>query len=196
MAEREKLYVVFDGPPGFESGRFVELETVEGYGRKAGEWVQDVRPITSPHHTHDYWKLGPFYDAALIDAENKDAPANPDCDLTGGSEVGTKCLGCGRIYPAHAQVTTTILRCRNCPERMEKSEHLESGAQIIAHLQNRINFLEARHTEHQALYWKLMTFAVFLKRRRKLVRGCVYVKLLPVKSWKQLGSVSVSWNVT
>lgn len=31
----------FDGPPGPESGRFVEVETLDGKGFKLGEWVQD-----------------------------------------------------------------------------------------------------------------------------------------------------------
>lgn len=31
----------FDGPPGPESGRFVEVETLDGKGIKVGEWVPD-----------------------------------------------------------------------------------------------------------------------------------------------------------
>jgi hypothetical protein len=43
--------VVFDGPPGHESGRFVEAETPDGRSVRAGEWRQDER---------GYWLLGPF----------------------------------------------------------------------------------------------------------------------------------------
>ena len=32
--------IVFDGPPGPESGRFVEVENAEGHSIKFGEWVK------------------------------------------------------------------------------------------------------------------------------------------------------------
>ena len=32
--------IVFDGPPGHESGRFVEVEDVTGKSINAGEWLQ------------------------------------------------------------------------------------------------------------------------------------------------------------
>lgn len=35
-----ELHIVFDGPPGPESGRFIEVETKGGFGIKAGEWKQ------------------------------------------------------------------------------------------------------------------------------------------------------------
>jgi hypothetical protein len=34
----EALHIVFDGPPGHESGRFVECETPDGKSVNAGEW--------------------------------------------------------------------------------------------------------------------------------------------------------------
>lgn len=34
------ICVIFDGPPGPESGRFVEVETEEGNGISIGQWVQ------------------------------------------------------------------------------------------------------------------------------------------------------------
>jgi hypothetical protein len=34
----EELHIVFDGPPGPESGRFVEVEDAQGRSFKAGEW--------------------------------------------------------------------------------------------------------------------------------------------------------------
>lgn len=57
------LYVVFDGPPSHESGRFIELEDVEGHGvGDVAEWVD---------RSDGYWTLGPFYTAtgALTDRE-------------------------------------------------------------------------------------------------------------------------------
>ena len=33
-----KLCIVFDGPPGPESGRFIEVENENGRGLRAGEW--------------------------------------------------------------------------------------------------------------------------------------------------------------
>ena len=34
----EEIRIVFDGPPGQESGRFVEVEDTEGHGISIGEW--------------------------------------------------------------------------------------------------------------------------------------------------------------
>ncbi len=38
--EKPYIDIVFDGPPGPEAGRFVEVENALGHGLKAGEWVQ------------------------------------------------------------------------------------------------------------------------------------------------------------
>ena len=49
--EREKyqpINIIFDGPPSHESGRFVEVETDDGKGINAGEWIE--RP-------DGYWAL-------------------------------------------------------------------------------------------------------------------------------------------
>ncbi len=47
------VFVVFDGPPGAESGRFVEVEDAQGKGLKksASEWKQ---------RSDGLWALGPF----------------------------------------------------------------------------------------------------------------------------------------
>ncbi len=45
--EAGKLYIVFDGPPGPESGRFVEVEDPTGASIRLGEWIQEG----------DYWNL-------------------------------------------------------------------------------------------------------------------------------------------
>ena len=36
----QTINVVFDGPPSHESGRFIEVENLDGASIKAGEWVQ------------------------------------------------------------------------------------------------------------------------------------------------------------
>jgi len=33
-----EVHIVFDGPPGPEAGRFVEVECANGHGRDAGWW--------------------------------------------------------------------------------------------------------------------------------------------------------------
>ena len=34
------INIVFDGPPSHESGRFIEVETDDGKGISAGEWIE------------------------------------------------------------------------------------------------------------------------------------------------------------
>ena len=43
----EAINIVFDGPPGPEPGRFVEVETDSGKSINVGEWIQDG----------DFWNL-------------------------------------------------------------------------------------------------------------------------------------------
>jgi hypothetical protein len=38
----EFIDIVFDGPPGHESGRFVEVEDGHGHSINAGEWLERV----------------------------------------------------------------------------------------------------------------------------------------------------------
>lgn len=51
--QREEIWIVFDGPPGPVSGRFVEVEISCGKSVRAGKWEK----------RGDYWYLGPFIDA-------------------------------------------------------------------------------------------------------------------------------------
>jgi len=59
------IYVVFDGPPGPESGRFVETE--DGAGRGVGhaevKWRQ---------REDGYWTLGPFVAAYDVGLEHRE----------------------------------------------------------------------------------------------------------------------------
>jgi len=79
MANYETLHVVFDGPPGPQSGRFIEVETPDGRGVNAGEW----------HEREDgYWELritrpAPKADGALV-GELRDilAVQKSHCDWT------------------------------------------------------------------------------------------------------------------
>ena len=43
-----KIHIVFDGPPGPQAGRFVEVEDDEGRSVKVGEWH---------HRTDGLWEL-------------------------------------------------------------------------------------------------------------------------------------------
>lgn len=46
-----EIHIVFDGPPGHESGRFVEVEDETGAGIKVGEW-REVAPFDGPTYWH------------------------------------------------------------------------------------------------------------------------------------------------
>lgn len=37
-AQGEEIRIVFDGPPGHKSGRFVEVENVDGHSIRVGVW--------------------------------------------------------------------------------------------------------------------------------------------------------------
>lgn len=66
----QKIYVVFDGPPGPESGRFVEVEADEGYSLaipgNGYEW-EELPGRRSKHGI--YSRLGPFYAEELDPAQ-------------------------------------------------------------------------------------------------------------------------------
>ena len=36
----EPINIIFDGPPGHDAGRFVEVETDDGKSINAGEWIE------------------------------------------------------------------------------------------------------------------------------------------------------------
>ena len=52
VSAQEPVYVIFDGPPSHESGRFVEVETKDGKSVSAGKWE---------NYGGKYWRLGPLY---------------------------------------------------------------------------------------------------------------------------------------
>ena len=60
----DELHIVFDGPPGPEAGRFVEVETSDGKSINAGRWEQ----------RGNYWHLiirRPPIDAATETAKQR-----------------------------------------------------------------------------------------------------------------------------
>lgn len=40
MTGESAINIIFDGPPGPESGRFIEVETDDGRSFRAGEWIE------------------------------------------------------------------------------------------------------------------------------------------------------------
>lgn len=89
-SEEEKDYgvvrIVFDGPPGPESGRFVEVETVNGCGVKIGRWVKgegDLWYLELPVPWDDC--LQPALIAANMTREQREeaAQGSPICELCG-----------------------------------------------------------------------------------------------------------------
>jgi hypothetical protein len=44
---KQAINIIFDGPPGPDSGRFVEVETDDGKSINVGEWIRDG----------NWWKL-------------------------------------------------------------------------------------------------------------------------------------------
>ena len=52
--KQEPVYIVFDGLPGPDYGRFVEVETADGRSVQVGEWHEEA---------NGYWRLGPFLPA-------------------------------------------------------------------------------------------------------------------------------------
>jgi hypothetical protein len=53
--DRKKIRILFDGPPGPESGRFIEVEDEEGKSFNAGPWTEEdgVWVLTIPWPTNE-----------------------------------------------------------------------------------------------------------------------------------------------
>ena len=52
-----ELYVIFDGPPGHDAPRFIEVEDAQGQSHGVDVGVAWNSPEVSGHN---YWRLGPF----------------------------------------------------------------------------------------------------------------------------------------
>lgn len=68
----DKVYVIFDGPPGHDSGEFIEVEDETGMSIKPGDLGEMA---WSKAKTAGYYRLGPFwridYSEDLKEAEAK-----------------------------------------------------------------------------------------------------------------------------
>ena len=80
--EPEPLWILFDGPPGPEAGRFVEVENEQGASVRAGEWTAEewtkvaVRRMRAAggglseaevrQRYPQYWRLGPLVDGRVL----------------------------------------------------------------------------------------------------------------------------------
>lgn len=106
----EELHIIFDGPPGPEAGRFVEVETADGQSIRAGEWRQ----------IGDYWHLvilrSPAPGAeAMREAEQGGEPAHSRWNEDGVDYCG----GCGRWMPegtGRVAFDGTVI-CKGRPEK-------------------------------------------------------------------------------
>lgn len=63
----QEVYVVFDGPPGPEAGRFVEVETKEQESVGGIPW-EKFNSATFGHEDDGFWRLGPL---VMLDEEDK-----------------------------------------------------------------------------------------------------------------------------
>lgn len=62
MNEVEHFYIVFDGPPALESGRFIEVENKDRKSIKVGEWID---------RGDGYWQLGRFVEKRVADEHRR-----------------------------------------------------------------------------------------------------------------------------
>jgi hypothetical protein len=129
------IYVVFDGPPSHESGRFVEVETADGRGlsprqtgadwhqREDGLWALGPFAIAQPTDaptTHLTCSRcgGPMYHPQAIgcpkcDAQPTDASPPPDnCETCG--DVGQACRSCGSSFCLDGCMDGLMVPCPDC----------------------------------------------------------------------------------
>ncbi|MFA6166996.1 MAG: hypothetical protein WC700_10285 [Gemmatimonadaceae bacterium] len=82
----QPLFITFDGPPGSDGPRFIDVETTDHHSVSAGEWVE---------REDGYWGLGPFYTEQSLRI-TEPAHCAVDYDLVTGAldEVRTDLLRC------------------------------------------------------------------------------------------------------
>ncbi len=71
----KEFYIVFDGPPGPEAAKFIEVEDAQRRSVRVGEWTAAGG---------GYWKLGPFQEVPGAEVERlraaiQDVPHYEDC---------------------------------------------------------------------------------------------------------------------
>jgi len=130
---REPLYVIFDGPPSHESGRFVEVETADGKSVNAGTWE---------NHSGKYWRLGPLYREPQ--ASRLETGAMTDC-------CGGNCLmRCPPAAPAatpNEAVPKSELE-RLMSEKMEWAAERDRKDATIADLRGKLEQAQAKAEEY------------------------------------------------
>jgi hypothetical protein len=70
MTMKKTVDIVFDGPPGPEAGRFVEVEDMDGASISLGEWVKredGYWVLRIPDPRPDTAELHPDGDGSLVD---------------------------------------------------------------------------------------------------------------------------------
>ena len=95
-----EIYIIFDGPPSHESGRFVEVEDGNGKGlgpeQTGADWTKREDGL---------WQLGPF-----------SVERTSDRTVRNSSEDIDYCAECGRNFRGHGErhmfVTPAGLRAR------------------------------------------------------------------------------------
>lgn len=70
-----RVYVICDGSPGPEPGRFVEVE--DEAGRSLGPVQTGAKWELSPHGGGRFWRLGPFHPGAPAPAPAATEPSEP-----------------------------------------------------------------------------------------------------------------------
>lgn len=132
-------YVICDGPPGPESGRFIELEDQDGRGVGSGTSGADW------HQVDGRWALGPFKPTAVIDVDH----GVPICH---DSEVHVRDGSTSGDMPHTVAVDGTLVRQFS---DLADAEHLAADierrikhAQLVHGIREMADFIEQRPALH------------------------------------------------
>lgn len=114
-----QIYIIFDGPPSHDSGRFVEVEDGEGNGlgwRETGAaWSRDG---------DDLWKLGPFLpsNASLVEPSILAALEEIQC-----GEAVTRAKAHDALMATLDELMKKNLELRDVKGRYDKLVEAEAG---------------------------------------------------------------------
>ncbi len=115
-----EVFIVLDGPPGPDAGRFVQLETHPGVSVVAGEWKR---------RADGFWRLGPFF--------TEPSPPAPDFS------AGEMAQRIDRVNAACAELAREVAVRRRAYPRFVASGRLsqEKADQQLAVLEDAIALL-------------------------------------------------------
>ena len=106
------IYIIFDGPPSHDSGRFVEVEDADGHGlgpeQTGADWKQ---------RDDGLWQLGPFANMTY-----KDDYEDGLCD--GRLEIPCACLKCRCLSKNTLSVPFKNGLCNPCLTGSHEKEDL------------------------------------------------------------------------